>query len=190
LERITVNSKEYLVGYHTQEFRIEGELDSPILCDYRNAWLGSGYYFWTEVEFAKYWGEDFKVRNTGYYDVYSAEIDVENCLNVVFNEEHYFLFIEFIEEAVSYFQRNGQKITLKKVNDFLADEFWGKMGITGIIYDDIPFNPNNKPNRKYSVVEYEEFGKKKYLYYKKRIQIVVFSLNEIRNFNLFLEEQF
>jgi len=189
LERITVNSKEYLVGYHTQEFRIEGELDSPILCDYRNAWLGSGYYFWTEVEFAKYWGEDFKVRNTGYYDVYSAEIDVENCLNVVFNEQHYFFFLRCLEKAINYFQQKEERTTLKEVHEFLEYNFWGKLGITGILYDDLPSNSKNKPNRKYSVIGYEEYGKTKFLYYKRRIQVVVFSLSEIHNFNLFLGEQ-
>lgn len=169
MERKTVNNKEYLVGYHTQEFRIEGELDAPILCDFRNAWLGSGYYFWTDIEFAKYWGEDFKKRNTGYYDVYSAEIDVEKCLNAVFNEEHYFFFRSCIEKAVNHIQQRNKKVTLKKVHDFLLDNFWKKMGVTGIIYDDLPFNPKNRPERKYSVVEYEEYGKTKFLYYKKRV---------------------
>jgi len=189
LERKTVNNKEYLAGYHTQEFRVEGELDHPIRCDYKNAWLGSGYYFWTDIEFAQYWGEDFKVHHKeGCYDIYSAEIDTEKCLNAVFNEQHYFFFRRHIDKAINHFRQNGQKVTLKRVHDFLS-EIWEQIGVTGIIYDDLPANPKNKPNRKYSVVEYEENRKVKFLYYKKRIQIVVFNLNEIYNFSLFLEEQ-
>jgi len=178
LERRTVNNKEYLVGYHTQEFRQQPVLDEPILCDLRNAWLGSGYYFWTDVEFAKYWGEDFKTRNTGYYDVYSAEIDIGKCLNTVFNEKHYFFFLRCIEKAINHFQQKEEKVTLKEVHEFLEYNFWKKLDVTGVLYDDLPSNPKNKPNRKYSVVEYEEYGKK-FLYYKKRIQVVVFSLDEI-----------
>lgn len=189
MERKTVNNKEYLVGYHTQEFRIEGELDAPISCDFENAWLGSGYYFWTDLEFAKYWGEDFKMRNTGYYDVYSAEIDVEKCLNTVFNEKHYFFFLRCIEKAINYFQQKEEGVNLKEVHEFLEYNFWRKLGVTGILYDDLPSNPRNKPNRKYSVIEYRENKKTNFLYYKKRIQIVIFDLDEVHNFFLFLEEQ-
>ena len=58
-----------------------------------------------------------------------------------------------------------------------------------VIYDDLPVNPFNKPDRKYSVVEYKEYGHTKFFYYKKRIQIAIFSLNNIRNFDIHLEEQ-
>jgi hypothetical protein len=63
------------------------------------------------------------------------------------------------------------------------------MDVSGIIYDDLPYNPNNKPNRKYSVVEYKENGHTKFFYYKKRIQLVVFSSENIHNFALHLEKQ-
>lgn len=189
LERIILENRSFIVGYHTQEFRRHALLTKPILCDLANAWLGFGYYFWTDIEFARYWGEDFKMRKTGYYDVYSTYIDSEKCINAVFNEEHYFFFRRCIEKAIDRFAETGEEITLKRVHEFLASNFWNKMGITGIIYDDLPFNPNSKPNRKYSVVEYRENNNTKFFYYKKRIQIVVFSLKNIRNFELFLKKQ-
>ena len=188
MQRINIDNKSLIVGYHAQEFRHTGVLELPIRCDISNAWLGSGYYFWTELEFAKYWGEDFK-KKTGSYDVYSTCIDVENCINTVFNEEQYFFFRNCIEKAISHFEKEGKEITLKRVHEFLSDKFWNKMGISGIIYDDLPFNPTQKPNRKYSVIEYKENNNTRFFYYRKRIQIVVFNLKNIRNFELHLEEQ-
>lgn len=92
MERIIIENQSFIIGYHSQEFRQGTQLTEPILCDLANAWLGFGYYFWTDIEFAQYWGEDFKMRNTGHYDIYLTYIDVENCINAVFNEEHYFFF--------------------------------------------------------------------------------------------------
>ena len=178
MEKIIENDKIYLVGYHTQEFRPK-ELNYPICCEARNAWLGMGFYFWTEEEFAHYWGQDWKM-NTGAYDIYHAEIDISKSINAVFSEEGYFFFREKIEEAISYFRDKGQSVTLQKVHRFLADNIWHKLGVTGIIYDDKPSNRIDK-NRYYSEIPD--------LYYKKRIQIVIFSLENIRNFELFLEEQ-
>ena len=154
MERVKIDSKNLIIGYHAQEYRYDSILENPIKCDVSNAWLGIGYYFWTELEFAKYWGVDFKTRKTGYYDVYSTHIDIENCINAVFNEEQYFFFRRCIEKAINYFENQGIEITLKRVHEFLSDNFWNKMGVSGIIYDDLPFNPTQKPNRKYSVIEY------------------------------------
>ena len=189
LERITLNNKSFIIGYHTQEFRPDSVLKKPILCDIENAWLGIGYYFWTDIEFARYWGEDFKARKTGYYDVYSVHIDTDHCINAVFNEYQYFFFRRCIEKALDVFEKSGKAITLKRVHEFLSDNFWNKMGVTGIIYDDLPFNPQQKPKRKYSVIEYRENNQTKFFYYKKRIQIVIFSLKNIRNFGFVLEKQ-
>jgi hypothetical protein len=194
MDKIKIEDKTFLVGYHTQEYREDELLENPLRCNYANAWLGVGYYFWTDIEFAKYWGEDFKKAKTGFYDIYKAEIDISKCLNITFNEEQYFFFIKCIEAVIEDLQKtqlngNINKITLKRVNELLAEKYWNKLGITGIIYDDLPSNPISKPNRKYSIIEYSENGSTKFLYYKKRIQIVVFNIRNIRNFEIYLEEQ-
>ena len=178
MEKINRNDRIYVVGYHTQEYR-PTELEFPILCKANNAWLGIGYYFWTEEEFAHYWGQDFKM-NTGSYDIYYAELDTSKCINAVFSEEGYFFFREKVEEAIEYFKNTGEHVNLKQIHRFLAEKVWHKLGITGIIYDDKPSNPRDK-DRYYSEIPD--------LYYKKRIQIVIFSLKNIYSFAPFLEEQ-
>lgn len=180
MERITFKNKEHIVGYHTQEFRPDSEpLLNPIKCSTKNAWLGIGYYFWTELEFAKFWREDFK-NNTGFYDIYKAYLDYENCINSVFDEEGYFFLREKIEETINHFKSKNVSVALEQVNRFLADNIWEEIGVEGIIYDDKPTNPK-KSDRIYSEIPD--------LYYKKRIQIVLFNLKNIHNFVLFLEEQ-
>lgn len=169
-----------LRGFHTQEFRPKSQpLTKPIKCIY-NTWLGIGFYFWVEEEFAHYWGEDFKRGHSGYYDIYEANLDVSNCLNAVFNEDDYNLFIESIETVIARFETLGQSVTLDKVNRYLSDYIWPTENITGIIYDDKPVN-SSKSGRVYSKIPN--------LYYKKRIQIVIFDLQYVNNFDVYKEEQ-
>ena len=122
MERKTIQNKVYLVGYHTQECRFNSApLNEPIKCKGKNAWLGVGYYFWTEIEFAHYWGEDFKKEATGFYDIYRANLNVDNCINSVFDEEGYFFFRTKIEETIDYFHEKGIIVTLEQVHRFLSD---------------------------------------------------------------------
>lgn len=181
MERETINGKSFIIGYHTQEYRAQSNpLKKPIKCVGNNAWLGIGYYFWTELEFAKYWGEDFKSNNTGYYDIYKASLNCENCINAVFDEDGYFFFRDKIEETIDHFSKNTLNVTLEQIHCFLSENIWPSLNVEGIIYDDKPINPK-KSDRIYSEIPD--------LYYKKRIQIVLFNLINIRIFELFLEEQ-
>jgi hypothetical protein len=179
VEREVYKGQSCLIGYHTQEYRTTGTLEAPLKCKAKYAWLGIGYYFWTELEFAKYWGEDAK-KSTGYYDIYKALLKTDQCINAVFDEEGYFFFRKKIEETIDYFVKNGQPAILERVNRFLADNIWPALGVEGIIYDDKPTNPKQS-DRIYSEIPD--------LYYKKRIQVVLFNLANIYNFELFLEEQ-
>ncbi|WP_430827306.1 hypothetical protein [Chryseobacterium indologenes] len=173
-----------ITGYHTQEFRCDEEdLESPIICNAANAWLGKGYYFWVEEEYAKYWGEDYKIfypKDPGYYSIYKANLKNDKFLDTVFNEEGYNFFIDSINEAYIELRKRKNSITLLNVNRFLADNVWNRLGITGIVYDDKPVNKEEK-GRNSSMIPP--------LYYRKRIQIVCFDIKLINNFALHLERQ-
>ena len=177
---LLIGDRTTVTGYHSQEYR-SAELTQPIKCFDKKAWLGVGYYFWIEVIYAHYWGEDKKSSGkTQSYDIYRAGLKIENCLNTVFNEEHYLFFKEMIKEAIMYFKNMREPVNLELVNRYLNDKVWTKHGIEGIIFDDKPTNPKNK-TRIYSEIPD--------LYYDKRIQIVIFDMKNINNFELYLEDQ-
>ena len=102
------------------------------------------------------------------------------ALNTVFSEEHYCFFLKKIEDTISYYQSKRKPVTLGEINRFLADHVWTKLGVEGIIYDDKPTNPKNK-KRIYSEIPN--------LYYKKRIQMVLFDMKDINNFELILKNK-
>ena len=77
-----------------------------------------------------------------------------------------------IEDAIFLFASKNRELSLLKVNRFLADNFWAKLNVKGIIYDDLP--QNSSKGRIYSAIPP--------LYFKRRIQVVVFDKEIINNF--------
>lgn len=170
-----------IVGYHTQENRYEILLE-PILCKDNEAWLGYGYYFWTDLKFARYWGEDWKrgVRNAGTYDIYRANINVEDYLDTAFSIDGYITFKGIIEKTIKLFENRGVNVNLSEINKFLSEKgYWKSIGVKGIIYADTPYNVSKK-NRIFSKIEP--------LYYEKRIQLVAFDKITIEGFEIFKED--
>ena len=66
------------------------------------------------------------------------------------------------------------------VNRFLADNVWKTFKIECIVYDD---KPTNKPKKNLIYSEIPD------LYYNKRIQVVIFDLKNVKNFDLYLINQ-
>lgn len=171
MQRTKIDSKSCLIAYHTQESRAR-KLTEPIICNLADAWLGVGFYFWIDEEFAHIWGKTSKKR-LGRYDIYISNVDENKVLNATFNEEEYLFFVRSIEKARKYLAKSLEDISLKSVHKFLADKIWSQIGIKGIIFDDIPHN-NEEAGRVYSDI--------KPLYYKKRVQIVIFDKENIITF--------
>lgn len=148
-----------MVFYHTQEKR-RITLNSPILCRKDNAWLGEAYYFWEDEKDADYWGIKFK-NKTGRYEVYKAEIPLDNVLDTVFKREHYYFWIKQIEKASKFFiKKTGSKPTLKEINDYFKERnIWTE--IDGILFQDISKNPIH-----FMVKDFQ---------YKKRIQLALYN---------------
>jgi len=164
--------------YHTQEWRGD-TLESPIMCKDSKAWLGVGSYFWLDLMFAKHWGEDFKKDKTGFYDIYKCYIEDNSLLNMCFCEEDYFFVKDNLDKLIEKVKGTSD-LNLKEIHRMFKTEFLEKMGINGIVYDDLPRNSYRK-DRTYSLIEP--------FYYVKRIQIAVFNNDIIYNFEPYLTEQ-
>jgi len=89
-------SKRY--AYQTLEDRDINNVEScgPFLCNYKNAWLGRGYYFWDSfVEIAHWWGKEVAYCRCNYIICESTYILDENkCFNLVDNPKHLHEFNE------------------------------------------------------------------------------------------------
>jgi len=167
-----------VVVYHTQERRKKA-LTFPIKCIRDDAWLGEAYYFWKEELDAHDWGRNSKKR-TGYFEVYNCEIELENCLDTVFNEEHYYFWmnqLETIAKAITNLTK--EKPTLKELNDYIRDKnVWPQ--VECIQFQDLPINSERslvKP------IEYK-YNKVRTVAFRKRIQIAVYNHEIISNFAL------
>lgn len=152
--------------YHTQE-KWRQKLTKPIICSRNNAWLGVAYYFWDDETDAIHWGHKSKA-NTGFFEIYKADIECENVLDTVFNEEHYKFWVRQIEKAAKHISiKTGLKASLKEINQYFKEKAnWSEIA-DGILFQDLPISED-------LIV--------KDLYYRKRIQIAVYNLEIISNF--------
>ena len=161
-----------LEAYHTQGRR-DKILNFPRIATGNEQWLGDGFYFWQDYEFASWWGREKKCPKGKYpssYDIYSAniEIDKDNFIDTVFNEEDYYEFVKKVEEFAKKFAKKfKKKPNLGEFNDFIADfDLWKEVEV--IRFQDVPANN--------ALIEVTDF------FYKKRIQIRVNNPERISNF--------
>lgn len=143
----------------------------PILAEGNDQWLGDGYYFWQDIEFSKWWGDERKKNISKRYSIYKATLvfDEENeFIDTVFNEEDYYNFVKKVEAFAKKYQKAiRRKPSLEEFNDFIADyNIWNEICV--IRFQDVPKNDN--------------FMEVKGYYYKKRIQIRVNNPKIISNF--------
>ncbi len=152
--------------YHTQE-KWASRLTFPVLCEKDNAWLGIAYYFWDDEIDAVHWGHNSKKR-TGYFEIYTADINCENILNTVFNEEHYLFWKRQIEKVASnIIKKTGKRPTIKEINTYIAENAQWSKYTDGIMFQDLPYADD---------LLIQNFN------YRKRIQLAVFNKNIIKNF--------
>ncbi len=147
------------IAYHTQEKR-KKRLTKPQKAVRKNAWLGEGYYFWTDEIDAYRWGYSSKCQ-TGYFEIYKSELDSGNILDTVFNEEYYNFWLAQIEKVAKViFKKTNSKPTVKEVNDYFKERgIWDE--VDGIRFQDLPTK--------------QEYLLVKDFFYRKRIQIVVYN---------------
>jgi hypothetical protein len=160
-----------MVYYQTVEKR-ESRLSSPIFSKRKNAWLGKGYYFWSQIEDAHIWGKGSQNKN-GFYEIYISEIDETNILDTVFNKEHYEYWVEQIESfAKIFFEQTGYQPSVKDVCQYFNKSgIWSN--VDGVKFQDLP------QNNKHLMVQN--------FYYRKRIQLAVYNKKIILSFIFHLE---
>jgi hypothetical protein len=158
--------------YHTTS-SLDGIITFPDLTTESDNWLGDGFYFWQDPEFADWWGDTFKCKiwNTSRkFDVYEAnlEFNESDFIDTVFNENDYYNFVSTVEKFAKKFQKIfRKKPTLDDFNLFLKrHNVWESVSI--IRFQDVPANNQ--------LVEVNGY------YYKKRIQIRVNKAEIISSF--------
>jgi len=121
--------------FHTQENRGK-VLTHPILCERKDAWFGTAYYFWTDEIDAIRWGRDSKHGN---FHVYSAKIISDNVLDTVFNPKHYNFFISALERAAKKIvELTGRRPSQADICEYLNKRAKWKDKIDVLIACDIP----------------------------------------------------
>jgi len=150
--------------YHTQENR-GTSLKFPLKCTRQNAWFGAAYYFWEDLNDAKFWGQNSKYDN---YQIYKAYISSDNILDTVFNEQHYRLFYKTLTASTKKLERIlKRKPSLDEVWSFIEDNIPWKQEIDMLLACDTPISDN------------ELFFK---VPYRKRIQVAVYNKTCISQF--------
>jgi hypothetical protein len=161
-----------MTAYHVNEHR---ETSNIAYAKGIGQWLGDGYYFWQDEEFALEWVK-IKLQACEKVDFYTVNInfpleksDDDFLYDTVFNEEEYYSFVRTVEYfAEVYTRRYAKKPSLGDFNNFLLDQkidYWKDLG--AIRFQDTPKD-----------------GKRAYLkvsnfFYKKRIQIVLRNLEHV-----------
>jgi hypothetical protein len=140
--------------------------------------------FWLDLEDAEEWGNKSK-RGSHYYEVYQSEIQIDNILDTVFNEDHYFFWFKQIEKvARAIMSKTKMKPTLKELNDYLKERgLWNE--IHGIKFQDLPASAERLLIRP---IEYKS-GKIRHFQYRKRIQLAVYNMEIILNFEFLKREK-
>ena len=81
------------------------ETNGPFICNRKNAWLGTGYYFWESfIENAHWWGKECNSFVNGYI-ICEAEYteDEEKCFNLIDNQIH----IKMFNDTKSLMEKKG-----------------------------------------------------------------------------------
>ncbi|MHA4739046.1 hypothetical protein [Dyadobacter sp. MSC1_007] len=158
--------------FQAQEYR-DQHLSFPVLAEGYQQWFGDGYYFWEDIGFAHWWGEEKKIsqkNRINRYCIYEAKLEFspDEVIDTVFNEEDYSQFIKVVEKFAGKFnEAYGKRPSLFEFNEFISDNnIWTDICV--IRFQDLPGT-----NRVLSVSGFP---------YKKRIQLRVNDPNRISSF--------
>lgn len=159
------------------------EENAPFKCNWGNAWLGEGYYFWdTFIENAHWWG---KVRHGQSYIICKAECDFnsELCYDLVGETEH---MLDF-DESIKFMKQMGlidENTTVSRIINFLREKVPNFNFEAIRVYGIKSISDYNKEYKHRLIFE---VSKPQYLDYKPAIQLCLFTKNSLNLRNLKIE---
>ncbi|WP_424495373.1 hypothetical protein [Salinimicrobium sp. GXAS 041] len=152
----------------------EVEQQGPFPCNWGNAWLGNGYYFWdTFIENAHWWG---KKHRKDKYIICKSTFDYSDktCFDLVGNTSH---MLDF-EKSVDLMRKQGlvnKKTTVARVISFMKEKTKVLEQQSVRVYGINSKSEKTKPNYRLKF----ELNKPQYLVYKPAIQICLFGFKGI-----------
>lgn len=161
------------------------EDNAPFICNWGNAWLGDGYYFWdTFIENAHWWG---KVRHGDSYIICRAECDFssDDCFDLVGDTNHMQDFAESVKFLTSKNIANANTTVariitfLRKVPDFSFQAIR--------VYGIKSISDHKEEYEKYKHRLIFEVSKPQYLDYKPAIQLCLFNKKSLNLRNIKIE---
>ncbi len=115
------------IGYQTLEDRFEQgqhledlEINGPYQARRRNAWLGTGYYFWDDdILLAKNWGPRARY---GSYVICAAQLDIdESCFDLLGSGSHRRQLEEVFHDMCDDDEINNERITVAYIIEHLRE---------------------------------------------------------------------
>ncbi len=153
------------------------EENAPFKCNWKNTWLGEGYYFWdTFIDNAHWWGE---VRYNNAYMICEVTCDFNSaiCFDLVGETEH---MVEF-SNAIDFLRQKQlitKKTTVSRIISFLKNKIDGFQKYEAIrVYGIKSISEYKDEYNKYIFRLNFETLKPQYLDYKPAIQICIFKKN-------------
>lgn len=158
----------------------EVESQGPFICNWDNAWLGEGFYFWEAfLNSAHWWGKSHCNNN---YFICEANCTLTNinCFDLVGDSTHMLMF----SKAVDQMKGEGiidKKTTVTRILQYLKDDIGVfKFEATRAVgYTSIGENKNFKYLKKMLFETPKNKKQDHYMHYMPPIQICLYTKNAI-----------
>ena len=152
------------------------EREGPFNCNWENAWLGEGYYFWEAfINSAHWWGKNHCQNNYFICQAFCSMTDT-NCFDLVGDTSH----MQIFSDAIDQMKTEGlidQKTTVTRILKYLGDIGIFKFEATRAV----GYSSIGQKNSKYLKRMLFEIPKNSkpdhYLHYQSPIQICFYSKN-------------
>lgn len=154
----------------------EVEKKGPFICNWSNAWLGEGFYFWeTFINSAHWWGKNHCQNNYFICEANCTFTDT-NCFDLVGDSQHMLIFSDAVEEMKVQGIIN-KTTTVTRILQYLKDDIGiFKFEATRAVgYTSIGEKRNIKYIKKMLFEPSKQNKQDHYLHYMPPIQICFYS---------------